>query len=211
MKTIPGFSSNTSKASKLAFKFIAFSGLISVIISFSSCSVFSHIQQQNDRVYSTQRWETKFSYNGHFLMPSLIEAQQTLVKEISAKGSCYTVYDVLILSSLSYQPSQRVFLLIDEAVFPVQLKSCEHENSRITSEDTKDIVTADSTKISVVTGYSEGNRKISRFSYQLTDTMIEKIKHADQVMFQYYAGPEILTLKMKSHRLKRFKKLIASK
>ncbi|MGE4289659.1 MAG: hypothetical protein AB7E36_13330 [Salinivirgaceae bacterium] len=211
MKKIFVFSSSTSNVSKLAFKLIVFFGVISVIVSFSSCIVFSHIQQQTDRVYDTRRFETTFNYSGFLKAPSLIEAKQTLVKEISDKGTTYTVYDVLILSGLSYQLSQQVFLLIDNDVFPIQLKGVEQENSRTVSQETKDITTADSTTISVVTGYTDSNRKITRFSYQLSDTIIEKIKHADQVIFQYYAGPEILTLKMKSLRLNRFKKLIASK
>jgi hypothetical protein len=195
---------------KSNFGFIALPGFILVIVSFSSCAIFSHIQQQNDRVYDTRRWEATFNYSGLLKATSLIEAKQTLVKEISDKGSTYTVYDLLILSDLSYQPSQQVFLLIDDDVFPIQPKGMEQENSRTVSQETKDITTADSTTISVVTGYTENNRKITRFSYQLSDTIIEKIKHADQVVFQYYAGPEILTLKLKSYKLKILKRLIAS-
>jgi hypothetical protein len=210
MKTIPDVFANTIKAMKSNFGFIALPGFILVIVSFSSCAIFSHIQQQNDRVYDTRRWEATFNYSGLLKATSLIEAKQTLVKEISDKGSTYTVYDLLILSDLSYQPSQQVFLLIDDDVFPIQPKGMEQENSRTVSQETKDITTADSTTISVVTGYTENNRKITRFSYQLSDTIIEKIKHADQVVFQYYAGPEILTLKLKSYKLKILKRLIAS-
>jgi hypothetical protein len=89
------------------------------------------------------------------------------------------LYDVLILSGLSYQPSQQVFLLIDDDVFPIQPKGMEQENSRTVSQETKDITTADSTTISVVTGYTDSNRKITRFSYHLSDTIIEKLKHAE--------------------------------
>jgi hypothetical protein len=84
----------------------------------------------------------------------------------------------------------------------------EYENTKEIEEKKEDVMTSDSTSISVVTGYSENNRKITRFSYELPDHVIAKIKDADQVIFRYYSGPDMLTITLKGIKISKLKQLI---
>ena len=88
------------------------------------------------------------------------------------------------------------------------LTKIENENSKTISENRSDIMTSDSTKVSVVTGYSENNGKITRFSYELSDKIINRIKTSHHLALQYYAGPSMLTVKLKDKNLKKLKELI---
>jgi hypothetical protein len=84
----------------------------------------------------------------------------------------------------------------------------ELENVKTISENTTDIQTSDSTTISVTTGYSENNRKISKFSYKIPVPTIMEIKEADQLSIRYYSGPSLITVKPKKLSIKKIKELI---
>ena len=97
---------------------------------------------------------------------------------------------------------------MDNEVFPMTLTKIENENSKTISENRSDVATSDSTTVSVVTGYSEDNRKITRFSYALSDEIINRIKTSQHVVLQYYAGPSMLKVNLKDKNLEKLKELI---
>ncbi len=84
----------------------------------------------------------------------------------------------------------------------------ELENVKTISENTTDIQTSDSTTVSVTTGYSENNRKITRFSYKIPISTIMEIKKANQISIRYYSGPSMITVKPKNLSIKKIKELI---
>jgi hypothetical protein len=90
----------------------------------------------------------------------------------------------------------------------MEIEKKEYENAKVLKEKKEDIVTSDSTSISVVTGYSEYNKKITRFTYKLPEKVIEEIKSAERVLFRYYSGPDMLTIILDNRKLRKLKELI---
>jgi hypothetical protein len=190
---------------------ILFSGLILTLISFifSSCFSSSKIVVQNDIVYSTKRIELRYLCRDNDRRSPLLYLEQLIVKEIKSDNEeSIKIYDILALTSSSFKLEDKVFLIIDSDVYPMIIDIIEYENAKSITPNTENILAADSTTVSVVTGYSENNKKITRFSYKLSEEIINKIKNSDQVLFRYYAGPSMLTVKLKDKYLRKFKKLI---
>lgn len=175
------------------------------------CWVTNRIYEKSDIVYATKRIELKLEYHWHDRRSPITYAEQSIIKEISDKGTIYKVYDAIVLPSLSYQLEDKVFIIIDNEVFAMEIEKKECENTKELKEKKEDIATSDSTSISVVTGYSENNRKITKFSYRLPEEVIEKIKNSEQVLFRYYSGPDMLTLTLENNKLKKLKELVYRK
>jgi hypothetical protein len=169
--------------------------------------VTNKIYEENDIVYSTKRKELKLAYRRQNKRTPITYAKQSIVKEISEKGTVYKVFDALVLNSLSYQVEDKVFIIIDNEFFAMEIDKKEYEHTREIVEQKEDIATSDSTSVSVVTGYSENNRKITRFSYKLPDRVIEKIKNTNRVLFRYYSGPDMMTITLDGRKLKKLKQL----
>ena len=117
----------------------------------------------------------------------------------------YTVYDILTLSSNNFNLENKVFLIIDNIVEPMILEHKEYENTKNIIENSS---TTDSTNISVLTGYSEENKKITRFRYKLRNDMIDKIIKSEQILFRYYSGPNIITLQLNGLNLQKLKMVL---
>jgi hypothetical protein len=84
----------------------------------------------------------------------------------------------------------------------------ELENVRSISENTDNISTSDSTSVSVITGYSEDNRKITRFRYKIPSATMAKIKESDRFSLRYYSGPSMITVKPRNKSIRMIKQLI---
>lgn len=180
-----------------------------ISIMFIGCISTSRIIVQDDIVNSSKRLELRYlirDFNKRF---PLLYLEQQLVKEIKSDNKySIKVYDILTLNSSSFKLEDKVFLIVDKSVYPMALDIIEYDNVKSITSNTKDILTSDSTKVSVVTGYTENNNKITKFSYKLSEELINKIKTSKQVSIRYYAGPSMLTVKLKDKNLRKIKKLI---
>ena len=182
-------------------------GLVCAMLS--SCSTFNKIYSENDIVYSTKRFELKYDYKDRDHRTPIYFFTQSIVKEINKNNEVsYRAYDVLFLTSSSFKLDEKVILIIDNKSYPMVIDKIELENVKTISENTTDIQTSDSTTVSVTTGYSENNRKISRFSYKIPVSTIMEIKKADQLSIRYYSGPSMITVKPKKLSIKKLKELI---
>lgn len=181
--------------------------LISFI--FSGCYSPSKIIVQDDIVYSTKRIEFSYIQRDRSFRSPLLYLEQSVVKEINSnQEATIKMYDLLALTSSGFNLDNKVFIIVDNSVCPEEIEVVEYEQAKSITPKTEEILKSDSTKVSVVTGYSESNKKITRFSYTLSEETIGKIKKADQISFRYYAGPKMLTIKMKSRYLRKLKKLV---
>lgn len=184
--------------------------LIAVILLMSTgCSLPQRIVSEKDVVNSSNR--ISYTYHVTDIKPRspLIFREQTIVKEIMPDQQVkYKVYDYIALTRHSFDLEDDFFLIADDQVIKLQpdKKDFEISNSRV--EDKKEILTSDSTKVTVVTGYTESSRKIARFSYTLTEDMVEQIKASRRVRYQYYAGPQMISMVVKRKDLKKIKRLI---
>ena len=90
----------------------------------------------------------------------------------------------------------------------MSLEQMELENARDISETTSNILTSDSTTVSVITGYSEDNMKITRLSYRIPAATMEKIRSSDNLILRYYSGPSMITVKPRNKSIRKLKQLI---
>lgn len=180
-----------------------------ISMTFQSCSISNKIYSENDIVYSTKRFELKYNVLDMDRRSPLFYFTQSFVKEINSQDEIhYTAYDVLSLSSSSFKLDEKVILIIDNETYPMDIEKIELENVRSVSESKSDISTSDSTTVSVITGYSENNRKISRLSYKIPVKTMMKIKEANQFYLRYYSGPSMITVKPKKRSINKIKQLI---
>ena len=196
---------------KKQFKFghlylVIVTGLFGIMLS--ACSTYNKIYTEDDIVYSTKRFELKYDYkNRSRRMPFYFT--QSIVKEVDKNNNVsYQAYDVISLTSSSFRVDEKAILIIDNEPYPMEIDKIELENVKTISESTTDIQTLDSTTVSVITGYSENNRKITRFSYKIPISTIMEIKKANQIYIRYYSGPSMITVKPKKLSIKKIKKLI---
>jgi hypothetical protein len=178
-------------------------------LSLINCS--QKIYTKKDVVFSTKRYELKLEYKNIKHRSSLIYMKQKIVKQVSEGDTICSIYDILIMRSLSYRLQNKVFLIVDNEAYPMKIEQKEYENSKIIKPIEEEVKTSDSTSMSVVTGYSENNRKATRFKYSLSNELIEKIKSTEQVLFRYYAGPDMITVTLKGRKLKKMKQILSEK
>ncbi len=182
-------------------------GLVCTMLS--SCSPYNRIYSEDDIVYSTKRFELKYDYKDRDRRTPIYFFTQSIVKEVDQNNNVsYRAYDVLFLISSSFKLDEKVILLIDNKPYPMVIDKIELENVKTISENKTDIQTSDSTSVSVTTGYSENNRKITRFSYKIPLSTIMEIKKANQISIRYYSGPSMITVKPKKLSIKKIKELI---
>jgi len=192
----------TKKITKIFFVLIS-------CFMMQNCILSNKIIEENDIVYSSKRIKWDCTYKDYNRRSPLLYLKQSIVKTISSKNEVsYNVYDVLFLTSSSFKLEDKIFIIIDNNVYTMIIKNKECENTKEITENRNEILTADSTKVSVVTGYSENNRKITRFSYKLSNDIVDKIKKSNQVLFRYYSGPNMLTVKLHKNKLNKLKQFI---
>lgn len=188
-------------------------GLAALSLAFYGCSLLRpSIVEENDVVYSTKRFLLSNIIMVSDPRSPSIPLEQSIVKEVKANGEVtYTFYDVLTLSSTSFKLKDEVFLIADSKVFSMTLVDKELEQVKNIEEKKSDILKADSTKVSVVTGYSEENKKVYRFTYRPSDEVLAAIKSSKELLIRYYAGPKMLTATLKGTNLELIKQLIDKK
>ena len=184
--------------------------LVLTLCTFQSCMLLRGIIVEDDIVYSTKRIRADFGYVGARESYSpLIQATQTIIKEIKPNTpDRYQSFVRMKLRSNSFQLENRVFLLIDNAAYKLNVESVEFERNSNIQEKRKDIMTVDSSKVSVVTGYEQNQSNDYRLSYTFEPNLIEKIKTATTISFRYYSGPDMITIPMGSFNLKTFKMIV---
>ena len=182
-------------------------GLVCTILS--SCSPYNKIYSEDDIVYSTKRFELKYDFKDRDRRTPIYYFTQSIVKEVDQNNNMtYRAYDILFLISSSFKLDEKVILIIDNKPYPMDIDKIELENVKTISENKTDIQTSDSTTVFVTTGFSESNRKITRFSYKIPISTIMEIKKANQIYIRYYSGPNMITVKPKKLSIKKIKKLI---
>ena len=184
-------------------------GILLIYLLLQGCSITNRIYTDNDVVKSTKRFELRYAFKDFDRRSPLFYFTQSLIKEINPENEVtYTAYDVLSLSSSSFKLDERAVFIIGNEVYPMSLERMELENARDISETTSDILTSDSTTVSVITGYSENDRKITRLSYRIPAATMEKIRSSDNLILRYYSGPSMITVKPRNKSIRKLKQLI---
>jgi len=141
----------------------------------------------------------------------LVYLDQSFVKQLNGDHLAqYRLYDIVVLYAEAFRLEDQVFLLLDDK--PVALQPQKREDDVMVSKDVKrdDILTADSTTVSVVTGYREDNYRVTRLEYVLAPEVVEQILEAKSIQFRYYSGSNIITVSFPAEKVVQLKKLFAS-
>lgn len=184
--------------------------LLLIIVSFAGCNSYTKIYVENDKVLKVknvilnlkakQNQRTEMSYYQSLRFQKQIDENNQVV---------YSLYDVLNVPSASYDiDKNRIYIIIDGEVqtFPtIFLKSLEQN---IVREKKEDIMKADSSTVSVVTGYDISNRTIIKMEHQLSTELIGKIKNSKEIEFKYYFTPDYVNTEIKGEKLSNIKKWI---
>ncbi len=192
---------------------IRFSGLMTILFAMvlQGCSIFSRVIEEHDVVYDTHRKSFTLKLEDRNRLSHVLSVKKTFVKETSADESVTVqVYDILTMSGSAFNLEDRVFIIIDAEVFPLTLITKQLEHTNRIDESHEDVKTSDSTSVSVVSGYSTNNLKITRLNYSLSKEITTKIQHSQRVFFRYYAGPEMSTITILRSDLKKLKEMLAN-
>ena len=180
------------------------------IFYLSGCfSLPNKIMIQDDYSQSSRRIEYNYSHHNFDWSSPLLTLNRSIIQEIEKSGEkSLTFYDELKLQNRSFRLSDKIYLMVDGKVFSITPIEIEHDQEILVKTNKEDIMKADSTTVSVVTDYTEDTMRITRFSYAIPNQIIGQLKNAKQVVFQYYAGPKILTIEMKNTDLSKLKKML---
>lgn len=182
-----------------------------LLISFfiQSCSLSNRLYIESDVVKQSQRYRQEITYTKTEERRSpLILLKQTIIKEKKYNGeSNYTIYDVLRMTDNAYMLEDKLYILADAEVIPVNIQYKEQENVNEIKEKTANIATSDSTSVKIVTGYSQHNRKVIRIKYELDEISILKMTSAKKVFFRYYSGPHMITVKVRRSEMRKLRKI----
>lgn len=183
-----------------------------VAYSFTSCGFYfrTRLFEEHDAVKNTLRFRQEYYFSEvQERRTPFIGLQKTMLKEVSPDGNVILhVYDRLSLSLSTFKPESTVYMIVDGEVFPFEALDPEHDISTRISEDRKDVLTADSTRVSVVTGYSTIQSRQFRYNYVISSEVMGKMLTAKEIAFRYYAGPSMMTVKVGPKNLKNIRKLL---
>ncbi len=192
------------------YVFIILGFFIAVFSLLFSCALPSKIVVEYDDVKSVTRIKDENSYKIVERNHSIAWFGKTFYREKnSAKNNLIKVYDVLKFYGTTVKLEDSIFIVTDKSkIYPISLQHYEKEILRNIEPKKEDIIKADSTKISVITGYEEFNYTIVSFNYNLNQEMREAILEAHELKFRYYIGFNMITVKIEKRDLENLKKML---
>jgi len=190
---------------------IAFVYILSVLLTLTGCApgIFSEI----DEVKKLNRHKLNLLhlYNTERNSP-LCTVSQTFVKECqygTPGASHLIVYDQLRLRPQAHNIEDTVYFILSNEILPIPILDESYRESQAITESTSDILTADSTTVRVVNGYSLNDYKYVNLSYELSKEVKTKIYAEKEFKIRYYSGPDMITIRLKGRDLNNLKKLIS--
>jgi hypothetical protein len=166
---------------------------------------------ENDTVTKTQFAKLKIHLSKNNVNEPYYRQELTFVKEISPENVSYELYDVMTLSDKSFEiDTEKMYLIIDNnEVFPLENEYENQHNGQYVKKEEKEIMRADSMKISVVAGYNVVNEKVYQMIHPVSSDVMQKILSARIVVFRYSLGPDFINSEIKGSNLSNLKRLIA--
>lgn len=195
-----------------------FINLILILVVSSCVSPYflntQSFSQSYDHIKSANRIKNTFHYVRCMeYYSSFYSLKQTFVKELSSKDATvkFQVYDIISMNTDVHSLEDQVYLKVGDETFSVRIENQESDIITEIEEEKDQILTADSTKVSVVKGYQTHKKKQFKISYQLNAEIMDKILLQEEVLFRYYFGPDMVTIRVKGRNLFRLQKMIAMK
>jgi len=184
--------------------------LLLTVCTLQSCLLFRTIVVEDDVVNSTSRIRAEFEYRVAKEWSSpLIAVTQTVIRETGKDTTVgIRIFDRVLLNPNSFRLENRVYLLIDGKPFQANVEEVQFEHFSTINEKRKDVLTADSSKVSVVTGFDRNESNLYKLTYMVNPQTVERIKTCSILQFRYYAGPDMITTSMNRWELNILKKML---
>lgn len=175
-----------------------------------SFNLFSNVITEKDEVSSSIRTRAFFDYTDTKEWHSpLVRIAQTILCETDRYNTkVVRVFDCIQLASNSFDLETRVYLLLDGTPYPIKVDNIGYERLSDLKEKKKDVLTGDSSKVSVVTGYDRVEGNFYKLTCTIPPVVVDKIKTCMKLQFRYYAGPDMITTTMSRYELSTFKKML---
>jgi hypothetical protein len=176
--------------------------MLATIISGCAAMRNADLNPSYDPAKQAKRYRIEQSYLGKVSNYALITVNQTILKEIFPNGSAvYTVYDLMYLKSFPFQVNDTVFYIVDNKAFACPVKNANPDKIRWERSKPSDLnPNIIDTKVTENENY--------KMEYHLSDKLVESVREAKNISFQYYTGPDIITVKLSQADLNRFKRLV---
>lgn len=168
---------------------------------------------ESDIVKSCERVKLKVRYYSSDVIEkntSFLSMEQVFLKQNKEDGlSIISVYDYLNFEFSTFGLTNEIYLIIDDNAYFSIIPNCIIPDTKSERHlDKSEILNSDSTKVTVITGYSNFNKKTYKLHYQLTEKQGHLILDSNNIKFRYYSGPDMITLKLTRLHLQRLKNLI---
>jgi len=189
-------------------KLIPALGFLIIVMFLPSCNGTHKITKEFDIVDSSTNIQLTIYGFPQERQRAIEGFYKTVYKRIdSSRNVTYEAFDYFTLQDNSFLLKEKVFLIIDNQVFPVKLNNVQRERRTEVSEEETNILTSDSVSVPV-SDYTFSNKRLTRMSYLLSEEMVAKIRKANEVMFRYYVGPQMITIKLRKRQVRLLKELI---
>jgi hypothetical protein len=171
----------------------------------------SRIIRQYDQIKKEKRFSLRMDFfRTKERYTTFYSLEKNFLKIIPSSGKAVIrVYDRLNLSPESYSLSDTLYLIADRQAFPIKMKAQKDQILHQTQTQNNEIMQADSTTVTVVSGIQEYEYKQEQFYYTLNSREIKALQQAKKVSFRYYTQAEMFTLHLTGGMLKKLKKLLA--
>jgi len=186
--------------------------LISILLSFlTSCFFYEPIRVEYDDVKKIKRLNCINTISPKERGSPIHSVKNEYVKEVDERGlETYHLYVTVNESKSSFGLEDEFYILIDDEDVKKQIDNKQSKDFDSITENRSNILTADSTTVNVVTGYSNNSYLKEQFTITLTEQEINKIKNCTNMAYRYYIGRNQATCILKHTELNKLKKLIDS-
>lgn len=176
-----------------------------------SCGL-SRITVQHDEIMNSKRISFKTTFWNNTKDEPSYSQDINFMKEIDRFNvATYTLFDIIKLPYESFELSDKMYIIVNKDVFPLEKENKDNILGYDVHKKTSQVMQADSTYATVVTGQDVMNMKVTRMVHPLSQEIIDKISSAGKVYLRYYIGPEMITSEIKGNNLSKIKSVINSR
>ena len=102
-----------------------------------------------------------------------------------------------------------MYLIVDDEVFPLENTYEKRLGERNVNEKKEEVMQADSSKVSVVTGYDVVQKNVYQMTHPVSAEVMGRILDANEVVLRYTVGPRFINSDINGKNLVNLKQLIA--
>ena len=141
-----------------------------------------------------------------------LNARKVVTKEVESDGTAhYKFFDLISLRDQSFPIEKEIYIVAGEKSVKVVADYFSSDRIYNINENTDTILASDSSEVEIVTGYDQVRKREIKMSYEIDASLAKSMAEADEVLFRYYAGPEIMTFVFRNNRLRRLREVLKFK